>query len=114
MACREAWSAMELFRRRRGLPNGCNIACCGTDRGFDQAFRNDYGGGRLDLEVGPGEVFGFLGPNGAGKSTTIRLLLGLARPTAGRAWIFGIDAADGWRRTGWWRTCRRMWRCGLG
>ncbi|MEV6927624.1 ABC transporter ATP-binding protein [Dactylosporangium sp. NPDC051485] len=36
----------------------------------------------------------FLGPNGAGKSTTIRLLLGLAKPIAGRAWIFGADAAD--------------------
>jgi ABC-2 type transport system ATP-binding protein len=48
----------------------------------------------LDLEVAAGEVFGFLGPNGAGKSTTIRLLLGLARPTAGRAWIFDTDAAD--------------------
>jgi ABC-2 type transport system ATP-binding protein len=48
----------------------------------------------LDLRVDPGEVFGFLGPNGAGKSTTIRLLLGLARPTAGRATVFGVDAAD--------------------
>ncbi|MFG2167166.1 ABC transporter ATP-binding protein [Micromonospora chersina] len=48
----------------------------------------------LDLTVNAGEVFGFLGPNGAGKSTTIRLLLGLARPTAGRAWIFGVDARD--------------------
>ncbi|MEU4679017.1 ABC transporter ATP-binding protein [Micromonospora sp. NPDC023737] len=48
----------------------------------------------LDLTVPVGQVFGFLGPNGAGKSTTIRLLLGLARPTAGRAWIFDTDAAD--------------------
>jgi len=48
----------------------------------------------LDLSVPVGEVFGFLGPNGAGKSTTIRLVLGLARPTAGRAWIFDTDAAD--------------------
>jgi ABC-2 type transport system ATP-binding protein len=48
----------------------------------------------LDLDVAAGEVFGFLGPNGAGKSTTIRLLLGLARPTSGRAWIFDTDAAD--------------------
>ena len=46
----------------------------------------------LDLSVAAGEVFGFLGPNGAGKSTTIRMLLGLARPTAGRAAIFGTDA----------------------
>src|SRR3954452_686805 len=48
----------------------------------------------LDLEVQPGEVFGYLGPNGAGKSTTIGLLLGLLRPTSGRAFIFDIDA---WR-----------------
>jgi ABC-2 type transport system ATP-binding protein len=48
----------------------------------------------LTLEVRPGEVFGFLGPNGAGKSTTIRLMLGLARPTAGRVLVFGLDAGD--------------------
>lgn len=45
----------------------------------------------LDLEIEAGEVFGYLGPNGAGKSTTIALLLGLIRPTSGRAWIFGLD-----------------------
>ena len=48
----------------------------------------------LSMSVAPGEVFGFLGPNGAGKSTTIRLLLGLIRPTAGRAEIFGCAADD--------------------
>jgi ABC-2 type transport system ATP-binding protein len=45
----------------------------------------------LNLEVAEGEVLGYLGPNGAGKTTTIRLLLALARPTAGRAEIFGLD-----------------------
>ncbi len=49
---------------------------------------------RLSLDVIQGEVFGFLGPNGAGKSTTVRLLLGLIRPTAGRASIMGIDVGD--------------------
>jgi ABC-2 type transport system ATP-binding protein len=49
---------------------------------------------RLDLRVRAGEVYGFLGPNGAGKSTTIRLLLGLHRPTSGSATLFGLDA---WR-----------------
>ncbi len=48
----------------------------------------------LSLDVPAGEVFGFLGPNGAGKSTTIRLLLGLLRPSAGRAEIFGIPVAE--------------------
>ena len=50
---------------------------------------------RLDLEVRPGEVFGFLGPNGAGKSTLIRLLLGFLHPTAGRARVLGIDTEHG-------------------
>src|SRR5688572_17650317 len=45
----------------------------------------------LDLDVWQGEIYGFLGPNGAGKSTTIRMLLGLIRPTSGSAAIFGKD-----------------------
>ncbi|HWQ15458.1 MAG TPA: ABC transporter ATP-binding protein [Roseiflexaceae bacterium] len=45
----------------------------------------------VSLEVPQGEVFGFLGPNGAGKTTTIAMLLGLVRPTAGRALLFGHD-----------------------
>lgn len=45
----------------------------------------------IDLCVQAGEIFGFLGPNGAGKSTTIRVVLDLIRPTAGRAEVFGHD-----------------------
>ncbi|QBJ94567.1 ABC transporter ATP-binding protein [Rhodococcus sp. ABRD24] len=46
----------------------------------------------VDLCIERGEVFGYLGPNGAGKSTTLRLLMGMLRPTAGTAELFGSDA----------------------
>ena len=48
----------------------------------------------LELEIFPGEVFGFLGPNGAGKTTTIRLLLDLIRPTRGEAFLFGVPTGN--------------------
>jgi ABC-2 type transport system ATP-binding protein len=47
----------------------------------------------LDLEIRPGEIYGFLGPNGAGKSTTVRVLCTLLAPTAGRASVAGYDVA---------------------
>lgn len=46
----------------------------------------------LSLRVDTGEIVGLLGPNGAGKTTTLRTLLGLMRPSEGRAEVFGIDA----------------------
>jgi len=45
----------------------------------------------LDLEVEQGDAFGYLGPNGSGKTTTIRMLLGLIRPTSGRVRVLGGD-----------------------
>jgi len=48
----------------------------------------------LSFALEPGTITGFLGPNGAGKTTTLRMLLGLATPTSGRATIFGQAYAD--------------------
>ncbi len=45
----------------------------------------------IDLEVPPGELFGFLGPNGAGKTTTLRMIAGILRPTSGTVEIGGVD-----------------------
>jgi ABC-2 type transport system ATP-binding protein len=60
-----------------------------------EALEKTYGRTRalagLDLEVRPGEVFGFLGVNGAGKTTTIRILLDLIRPSAGSVRVLGLD-----------------------
>ena len=57
------------------------------------ALRKTYGSRAavrdLTLQLRPGEAFGFLGPNGAGKSTSIRMLLGLVKPTSGHALLLG-------------------------
>jgi len=60
--------------------------------GLTKRYGHARGIDDLDLEVRPGEVFGFLGPNGAGKTTTIRTLLDFIRPTSGRALLFGLDS----------------------
>src|SRR5512146_216047 len=48
----------------------------------------------LTLQVEQGEVFGFLGPNGAGKTTSIKMLLGLVKPTSGSASLLGTPIGD--------------------
>jgi ABC-2 type transport system ATP-binding protein len=59
------------------------IRCEGLSKRYGSTVAVDG----LDLVVEAGQVFGFLGPNGSGKTTTIRMLLGLIAPTAGRAWV---------------------------
>lgn len=60
-------------------------------RGLTKRYGDTVALESLDLEVGPGQVFGYLGPNGAGKTTTIRILMGLLRPTSGQARVLGED-----------------------
>ena len=62
-----------------------------------EGLRREFGGtdavAGVDLQVRPGEIYGFLGPNGAGKSTTVRMLCTLLSPTGGRAEVAGFDVA---------------------
>jgi ABC-2 type transport system ATP-binding protein len=60
-----------------------------TASGLEKSFGPSLAVAGLDLTVTEGEVHGFFGPNGAGKSTTIRMLLGLIRPSAGTARVCG-------------------------
>jgi ABC-2 type transport system ATP-binding protein len=61
------------------------------------SLTKDYGGGQgvfdLHLQVSARDAFGLLGGEGAGKTTTIRLLMGMIRPTRGAAYVFGLDCA---------------------
>lgn len=74
--------------------SGTKRECAVETIGLTKRFGRTTAVTDLTLAVAPGEVFGFLGPNGAGKSTTIRMLLGLIRPSSGHARMFGVDAAD--------------------
>ena len=60
-------------------------------RGLTKDFRRRRAVDGLDLDIPAGTVYGFLGPNGAGKSTTLRMALGLIRPTAGSVTLMGHD-----------------------
>lgn len=56
---------------------------------LSKKFGSAYAVNNLNLKIPKGEIYGFLGPNGAGKSTTIRMLLGLMKPTFGEVQVFG-------------------------
>ncbi|MFY1620203.1 ABC transporter ATP-binding protein [Micromonospora sp. WMMD736] len=60
-----------------------------TLRGLTKRFGAAVAVDALTVDIAPGRVTGFLGPNGAGKSTTMRMILGLDRPTAGQALVAG-------------------------
>jgi ABC-2 type transport system ATP-binding protein len=63
-------------------------------RGLEREFKGKLKAvAGIDLDVAPGEVYGFLGPNGAGKTTTVRMLVTLLRPTGGVARVAGFDVA---------------------
>ena len=62
--------------------------------GLTKSYGKHRGIENISFSVAPGEIFGFIGPNGAGKSTTIRTLMGLQKPTGGKASIFGLDCGQ--------------------
>jgi len=60
-------------------------------KGLTKRFGDVLAVDDLDMDVSPGEIFGFLGPNGAGKTTTIRMLGALIAPTSGKANVAGYE-----------------------
>src|SRR5215475_5247510 len=68
-----------------------NLAPTISTTGLTRRFGDLVAVEGVNLQVAPGQFFGFLGHNGAGKSTTIKMLTGLLAPTAGKIEILGID-----------------------
>ena len=77
-------------------PTDTLVRCVGLTKTFKDFWLRDRvrAVDGIDLEVRRGEVFGLLGPNGSGKSTTIKMILGLLHPTAGRIAVFGKPPRD--------------------
>jgi ABC-2 type transport system ATP-binding protein len=69
------------------IPADVAIELTGVTRRFGKAAAVDD----LTLRIPPGHTFGLIGPNGAGKSTTVKMLMGMVRPQAGRVRVLGID-----------------------
>jgi len=85
------------------LPVGAPVTGAPTDgpalaartRGLRKVYRTAVAVDQVDLDVPEGAVLGMLGPNGSGKTTTIRMLLGLVRPTEGEVELLGRRMPDG-------------------
>ncbi|MGY1689152.1 alpha/beta fold hydrolase [Geodermatophilus sp. SYSU D01105] len=94
------WLAAVLWGRRRRRrvsavePDGEDVPLRFT--GISKAYKDGFVAVRdLSFEVRRGQVLGLLGPNGAGKTTSLRMLMGLIRPTSGRISVFGHEARPG-------------------
>jgi ABC-2 type transport system ATP-binding protein len=94
------WLAAQLWGRRRRRrvsavePDGEHVPL--RFEGVTKAYKDGFVAVRdLSFEVRRGQVLGLLGPNGAGKTTSLRMLMGLIRPTEGRISIFGHAAGPG-------------------
>ena len=106
------WLAASLWGRRRRRrvsavePDGEDVPL--RFEGVTKAYKDGFVAVRdLSFEVRRGQVLGLLGPNGAGKTTSLRMLMGLIRPTEGRISIFGHAAGPGRRSCpGWARSSR--------
>lgn len=80
----------------RALPAQSVVVCQGLVKVFKDFWMRDRARAvdGVTFEIARGEVFGLLGPNGSGKSTTIKIILGLLRPTRGRVAVFGQPPSD--------------------
>lgn len=73
------------------VPTQTTIPYAVVTRNLVRQFDQKWAVNNLNLAVRQGEFFGFLGPNGAGKSTTIKMMVGLLRPSSGNVWVRGVD-----------------------
>lgn len=78
--------------RKRPLSDANKFAI--QTQNLRKVYGNKVAVRNLSLTVKRGSIFGFLGPNGAGKSTSVKMLLGLVKPTSGEAAVLGVPAGD--------------------
>ncbi|HYO37603.1 MAG TPA: ATP-binding cassette domain-containing protein, partial [Geodermatophilus sp.] len=96
-----AWAVAVLWGRRRRRATTDEVEPDGEDvplrfEGVTKAYKDGFVAVQdLSFEVRRGQVLGLLGPNGAGKTTSLRMLMGLIRPTQGRISVFGHAAGPG-------------------
>lgn len=83
-------TSSQLMQQEANIPQEHDSAAV-VARDLVRVFGQKTAVNHLNLTVQRGEFFGFLGPNGAGKSTTIKMMVGLLRPTSGSVWVGGVD-----------------------